>query len=64
MAEAVAGWISAAGGYVEGMDPSKWPQLDGCPALRRLVAKQLDMQFADLRALMRLPVPEIDKHTQ
>jgi hypothetical protein len=41
------------------MDPSTWPQLVPYPALRRLVAHQLDMQFADLRALLRLPVDAV-----
>jgi hypothetical protein len=43
------------------MDPSTWPQLAAYPAIRKVVERQIDMQFGDLRALLRLPVAEIDK---
>jgi hypothetical protein len=41
------------------MKPSAWSQLDLYPHLRQLVAQQIDMQFADLHAMMRLPMDEV-----
>jgi hypothetical protein len=42
--------------YRERMNPSAWASLADRPALRELVRVQVDMQFADLRTLLRLPV--------
>lgn len=39
------------------MLPSAFPEVQGYPNLRRLLENQVDMQFADLRTLFRLPLP-------
>lgn len=39
------------------MNPSDWHQLADYPDLRMLVADRLDPQFADLRTMLRLPIP-------
>jgi len=37
------------------MLPSEYPEVRDYPNLRTLLGRQVDMQFADLRALLRLP---------
>jgi hypothetical protein len=39
------------------MLPSQYPDVQGYPNLQRLLQAQVDMQFADLRLLLRLPIP-------
>lgn len=38
------------------MLPSEFLEVQGYPDLKRLIEKQVDMQFVDLRALLRLPL--------
>jgi hypothetical protein len=40
--------------------PSKYPENQAYPRLVALLRNQVDMQFDDLRTLMRLPLPEYD----
>lgn len=37
------------------MLPSRYPELNGYPFLRQMLASQVDMQFEDVRTLLRLP---------
>ena len=39
------------------MLPSQYPEVQGYPNLQRLLQAQVDMQFADIRLLLRLPIP-------
>lgn len=45
--------------FAAGELPSQYPEAAGLPAVRQLLAEQVDMQFADMRALLRLPQPTI-----
>ena len=40
------------------MLPSRYPEVQGYPNLQRLLQAQVDMQFVDLRILLRLPVQQ------
>jgi hypothetical protein len=40
---------------VAALDPSNWPELEHYPTLREFVRLQLDMQFGDIRMLLRFP---------
>jgi hypothetical protein len=40
------------------MNPSAWPELEPYPVLRELFELQIDMLFADIRVLLRLPEQE------
>ena len=40
------------------MLPSEFAEVAAYPSLRKLLQNQVDMQFEDLRTLMRLPLPE------
>jgi hypothetical protein len=40
--------------------PSEFDEVTAYPHLRRLLEIQIDMQFHDLRSLLRLPRPELD----
>ena len=42
------------------MEPSAWAELEPYPVLRELFALQIDMQFADVRVLLRLPELELE----
>ncbi len=44
------------------MFPSQFPEADPYPALGKVFAAHVDMQFADLHAVLRLPIEEIDPH--
>ncbi len=48
--------------FADGQLPSAFPEVEPYPAIKRLLAEQVDMQFADLRALLRLPQAEIAPH--
>ncbi|MGD9737528.1 MAG: hypothetical protein AB7V58_18250 [Solirubrobacterales bacterium] len=37
------------------MKPSEYPEVHGCPNLRRLLEIQVDMQFADIGTMLQLP---------
>lgn len=40
------------------MDPSHLPEVQAYPYVRRLLADQIDMQFEDIRTLLRLPLDD------
>ncbi|MDP9235783.1 MAG: hypothetical protein M3P30_00035 [Chloroflexota bacterium] len=42
------------------MLPSEFPELRRYPKLQRLLARQMDMQIADLRVLLQLPLENLD----
>jgi hypothetical protein len=42
-----------------GMLPSAYPEVQAWPALQQLLREQVDMQFADIRVLLRLPEPAL-----
>src|SRR5438477_2212475 len=42
------------------MLPSQFPEVADYPRLRKLLARQIDMQIADLRVLLQLPLPGLD----
>ncbi len=44
------------------MEPSEIPELARYRSVRRFVRKHLDMQFADVRTMLRLPLPELGLH--
>jgi hypothetical protein len=48
--------------FTNGQLPSTFPEVQPHPAIQRLLAEQVDMQFADLRVLLRLPQTEIAPH--
>ncbi len=41
--------------FAAGELPSQYAEAQGYPRLQQLLAEQVDMQFADIRALLRLP---------
>jgi hypothetical protein len=43
--------------------PSEYPELAPYPALQRLMREHVDMQFEDIRAMLRLPRPDIGIET-
>jgi hypothetical protein len=45
--------------FAEGQLPSQYEEAQPLPAVRRLLREQVDMQFSDLRALLRLPSDQI-----
>jgi hypothetical protein len=45
--------------FSKGELPSAFAEAQNLPAVQRLLAEQVDMQFADLRALLRLPNDDI-----
>jgi hypothetical protein len=50
--------VAFAGGFL----PSQYPEAQKLPNVQRFLAEQIDMQFADIRVLLRLPEPTIDPH--
>lgn len=42
-----------------GQLPSEYAEAASLPTVRRLLAEQVDMQFADMRALLRLPLDDV-----
>jgi hypothetical protein len=46
--------------FAGGVLPSQYPEAQQLPSVRRFLAEQIDMQFADIRVLLRLPEPSID----
>lgn len=48
--------------FAGGQLPSGYPEVAPYPALQRLLAEQVDMQFADIRVLLRLPQNDIAPH--
>jgi hypothetical protein len=48
--------------FAGGQLPSSFPEVAPYPALRRLLAEQVDMQFSDIRVLLRLPQSNIAPH--
>jgi hypothetical protein len=46
--------------FTGGVLPSQYPEAQQLPNVRRFLAEQIDMQFADIRVLLRLPEPSID----
>jgi hypothetical protein len=48
--------------FAAGQLPSAFPEVRPYPSLTRLLSEQVDMQFADLRVLLRLPQPELAPH--
>lgn len=51
--------MAATDPFAAGQLPSEFPEAQDLPSVRRLLAEQVDMQFADLRALMLLPRDDI-----
>jgi hypothetical protein len=49
----------AADPFAAGQLPSQYDETQSLPAVRRLLHEQVDMQFSDLRALLRLPSDRI-----
>jgi hypothetical protein len=45
--------------FAAGQLPSQYDETQSLPAVRRLLHEQVDMQFSDLRALLRLPSDRI-----
>lgn len=45
--------------FAAGQLPSAFLEAEPLPAVQRLLAEQIDMQFADLRALLRLPRDDV-----
>jgi hypothetical protein len=45
--------------FAEGQLPSQYEEAQQLPGSRRLLREQVDMQFSDLRALLRLPSDQI-----
>jgi len=48
--------------FAAGQLPSQYDEAQALPAVARLLREQVDMQFADMRALLRLPSDEIAPH--
>jgi hypothetical protein len=48
--------------FAGGQLPSAFPEVAAYPALKRLLAEQVDMQFADIRVLLRLPQNDTAPH--
>jgi hypothetical protein len=48
--------------FAGGQLPSAFPEVAPYPTLKRLLTEQVDMQFADLRVLLRLPQNDIAPH--
>lgn len=48
--------------FASGELPSAYEEARALPAVRRLLREQVDMQFADLRVLLRLPSDDIAPH--
>jgi hypothetical protein len=48
-----------AGAFTGGVLPSAYPEAANLPAVRQLLSELIDMQFADLRVLLRLPDPAL-----
>jgi hypothetical protein len=48
--------------FTGGLLPSEYPEAQALPNVRRFLAEQIDMQFADIRVLLRLPQPAIAPH--
>jgi hypothetical protein len=45
--------------FSTGQLPSAYPEAEPLPAVRKLLAEQVDTQFADIRALLRLPRDDV-----
>lgn len=45
--------------FAGGVLPSAYPEAANLPAVRQLLSELIDMQFADLRILLRLPDPNL-----
>lgn len=45
--------------FAAGQLPSAFPEAQSLAAVKRLLAEQVDMQFADMRALLRLPRDDV-----
>jgi hypothetical protein len=48
--------------FVAGELPSQYAEVHQVPAVQRLLREQVDMQFADIRVLLRLPDVRIAPH--
>lgn len=48
--------------FVGGVLPSEYPEAQGLLNVQHFLREQVDMQFADIRVLLRLPQTELDPH--
>jgi hypothetical protein len=48
--------------FARGQLPSAFPEAQALPAVQRLLREQVDMQFADIRVLLRLPSDDLAPH--
>jgi hypothetical protein len=46
--------------FVGGVLPSHYPEAQGLPNVQQFLREQIDMQFADIRVLLRLPQAALD----